>query len=122
VRTARYKLIRNFMRERPYTQYNEYIRNSYPTLGVMQVLHAQGKLKGPEILFMQPRKPEWELYDIHADPHEVKNLATSPDRKQVFQELRARLEGWMQDTDDHGRFREKVEAVSERDRKGLVWP
>ncbi len=32
VRDRRYKYIRNFMPERPYTQPNEYIRTSYPTL------------------------------------------------------------------------------------------
>jgi hypothetical protein len=122
VRTQQYKLIRNFMPDRPYTQYNEYIRKSYPTLGVMQELHAQGKLKRPETLFMEPRKPEWELYDVQADPHEINNLAGSSKHKQAFQELRARLEGWVQESNDHGRFREKLEAVSERDRKGLVWP
>jgi hypothetical protein len=71
---------------------------------------------------MQPRKPEWELYDIQADPHEIHNLAGSPKHKPVFQELRAALEDWIEDSNDHGRFREKLEAVSERDRKGLVWP
>lgn len=122
VRTQQYKLIRNFMPDRPYTQYNEYIQNSYPTLGVMKQLHAEGKLKGPETVFMQPRKPDWELYDLQADPHEIQNLAASSQHKPVFQELRAELEGWIQESNDQGRFREKLEAVSERDRKGLVWP
>jgi hypothetical protein len=110
------------MPERPYTQYNEYIRNSYPTLGAMQELHAAGKLKGPETQFMRPRKPEWEFYDIQADPHEIRNLSDSAEHKPVFQELRAALEGWIEESNDHGRFREKLEAVSKRDREGLVWP
>jgi arylsulfatase A-like enzyme len=122
IRTAEYKLIRNFMPERPYTQYNQYIQNSYPTLGVMQDLHKQGKLKGPELLFMQPRKPDWELYDVRSDPHEINNLADAPAHKAAFQNLRARLERWIEDSNDQGRFREKLEAVGERDRKGLVWP
>jgi arylsulfatase A-like enzyme len=122
VRTRQYKLIRNFMPERPYTQYNQYIETSYPTLAAMKALHAQGRLKGPELLFMQSRKPEWEMYDIQADPHEVHNLASSAAHRQPFQELRARLEDWIEESNDQGRFREKLEAVSERDRKGLVWP
>jgi arylsulfatase A-like enzyme len=119
IRTPQYKLIRNFMPERPYTQYNQYIETSYPTLGVMKELHAQGKLKGAELLFMQPRKPEWELYDVTADPHEVNNLAGSSKHKQVFQQLRAKLENWIEEADDQGRFPEKLEAIDERDRKGL---
>ena len=122
IRTAQHKLIRNFMPERPYTQYNEYIENSYPTQGVMKELHAAGKLKGAELLFMQARKPEWELYDVEADPHEIHNLAGSANHQRTFRELRTRLERWIEDSNDHGRFREKLEAVSERDRKGLVWP
>jgi N-sulfoglucosamine sulfohydrolase len=122
IRTAQYKLIRNFMPERPYTQHNQYIETSYPTQRVMKELHAAGKLKGAELLFMQSRKPEWELYDVKADPHEIHNLAGSPNHQRTFRDLRTRLERWIEDSNDHGRFREKLEAVSERDRNGLVWP
>jgi arylsulfatase A-like enzyme len=122
IRTAQFKLIRNFMPDRPYTQYNEYIETSYPTQRVMKELYASGKLKGAELLFMQSRKPEWELYDVEADPHEIQNLASSPNHQRTLRELRTRLERWIGDSNDHGRFREKLAAVSERDRKGLVWP
>ena len=44
VRDRRYKYIRNFMPERPYTQPNAYIEESYPTQRVMKELHAAGKL------------------------------------------------------------------------------
>ena len=111
VRTARHKLIRNFMPERPYTQYNQYIETSYPTLGVMKELHAAGKLNSTQSLFMAPRKPDFELYDVQADPHEVNNLAGQAAHKKVQAELTAKLDKWLVDIDDKGRFPEDPKAA-----------
>lgn len=106
VRTDRYKLIRNFMPDRPYTQANRYIEANYPTLRILKQLQAEGKLNAAQSLFLQPRKPEWELYDIQGDPHEVKNLGGSPRHEATLQELRAKLERWVEETNDQGRFPE----------------
>ena len=57
VRDTRYKYIRNFMPERPYTQPNDYIATSYPTQRVIKELHAAGKLNAVQELWMAPRKP-----------------------------------------------------------------
>jgi len=111
VRTSRYKYIRNFMPGRPYTQFNQYIETSYPTLGVMKELHAAGKLNATQSLFMAPRKPDVELYDLQSDPHEVKNLAGAPAHKQVQTELAAKLDKWLVDVDDKGRFPEDPKAA-----------
>ncbi|MCU0226409.1 MAG: sulfatase [Bryobacterales bacterium] len=105
-RDQRFKLIRNFMPERPYTQYNEYIERQYPTLGVMKDLYAQGKLNAVQSLFMQPRKPDWELYDTRADPFEVNNLANDPAHRATRDRLAARLEQWIEDSGDMGRVPE----------------
>ena len=102
VRTARYNYIRNFMPERPYTQFNNYIETSYPTQGVMKKLFAEGKLNREQSLFMQPRKPAEELYDLSSDPHEVRNLAGSPQHASILRQARARLEAWMRETGDRG--------------------
>lgn len=110
VRTVQYKYIRNYMPERPYTQHNDYIERSYPTLGVMKKLHAEGKLNATQQLFMAPRKPAEELYDIEADPHEVRNLIQSPRHRQPLAELRGAMDEWLEKIDDQGRFPEKPEA------------
>jgi N-sulfoglucosamine sulfohydrolase len=110
IRTSRYKLIRNFMPERPYTQANNYIETQYPTLGVMKKLHAEGKLNDTQALFMQPRKPEYELYDVMADPHEVRNLADAPRHKKTFQELSTKLERWIEESNDQDRMPEADSA------------
>ncbi len=102
IRDHRYKLIRNFMPQRPYTQYNEYITRQYPTQGVMKELYAQGKLNAVQQLFMQPRKPEWELYDLAADRYEVKNLAADPAYAGVREKMAGRLESWIAESGDMG--------------------
>jgi len=102
VRDRRYSYVRNFMPERPYTQYNEYIEKSYPTLGVLKELHAQGKLNAVQSLFMQPRKPRVEFYDLAADPHEVNNLAASPKHQSLVRRYAGILDRWIADTRDQG--------------------
>jgi hypothetical protein len=43
---------------------------------------------------------EEELYDLEADPHEMVNRAPDQTCEQTKNDLRARLEAWMRDTDD----------------------
>jgi len=116
VRTKQYKYIRNFMPERPYTQPNAYKEQSYPMLNLMKELHAQGKLTPVQALFMAPRKPDEELYDLTADPWEVNNLAASPEHQQTLKDMRAILDGWIKQTGDKGQFPEKPDAVTKQDR------
>ncbi len=108
VRDRRYKYIRNFMPERPYTQYNEYILKQYPTLTVMKELHAKGKLDSVQSLFMAERKPPVEFYDTQADPHEVNNLANSPEHAAMVRRFASLLDRWIEETADQGA---KPEAV-----------
>jgi len=44
--------------------------------------------------------PEEELYDVIFDPAETDNLVGDPNVVDVLEELRARLQQWMHDTDD----------------------
>jgi arylsulfatase A-like enzyme len=111
VRSKHWKYIRNYMPDRPYTQHNEYIETSYPTLGVMKELHAAGKLNATQSLFMASRKPEEELYDLRKDPHEVNNLARTAAFQGEKQQLAAHLDRWLEAANDQGRFPEKPEAA-----------
>jgi len=127
VRTKRYKYIRNFMPERPYTQKNRYKEQSYPMLGLMKELHAQGKLTPVQALFMAPRKPDEELYDIQNDPYEINNLAAEPSHQKTLNKMRAILDKWIKDTADSGQFPEKLNAIPQRDRQRIIeedksWP
>jgi N-sulfoglucosamine sulfohydrolase len=119
VRNKQYKYIRNFMPERPYTQRNDYKEQSYPMLNLMKELHAQGKLTPVQELFMAPRKPVEELYDIRNDPYEINNLAASPEHQQTIRKMRAILERWIEETGDKGRFPEKPSSITPLDRKRI---
>ncbi|MFH1716118.1 MAG: sulfatase [Planctomycetota bacterium] len=119
VRTKRYKYIRNFMPERPYTQANAYKETSYPMLNLMKELHAQGKLTPVQELFMVPRKPDEELYDLRNDPYEVNNLAASPEHQQTLKEMRDILDKWIKDTGDKGQFPEERSSITPRDRERI---
>jgi arylsulfatase A-like enzyme len=116
VRTKQYKYIRNFMPERPYTQPNAYKEQSYPMLNLMKELHAQGKLTPVQELFMAPRKPDEELYDLTNDPWEINNLAASPQHQAMLKTMRAILDKWIKETGDMGQFPEKPSAITEEDR------
>jgi uncharacterized sulfatase len=107
IRAARdkhYKYIRNFQACKPYAQ---------------RRLNAQRKLVGPQKLFFLPEKPEEELYDITADPHEVQNLAGLSEQQDTLQRMRGALEEWMKQTNDLGLIPE--EELKERMRPGGVW-
>ena len=115
VRTKRYKYIRNFMPERPYTQINRYKERSYPMLPLMKQLHAEGKLTPIQALFMAPQKPVEELYDIRNDPYEIRSLADSPEHQKTMKKMRKILDKWIKDTGDKGQLPEKESAISPRD-------
>ena len=101
-RTRQYKYIRNFMPERPYTQPNNYKDTSYPPLMLMRQLKAEDKLGRDQQLFMADERPEEELYDLHADPYEVRNLALDPQYQLKLAEMRDQLEAWIEETGDTG--------------------
>ena len=64
----------------------------------------------PNILWilgeLAPNRPPEELYDLHADPYEIDNLAASPDHQEILRQMRAVLDRWIDETNDRGRFRE----------------
>ena len=69
-------------------------------------LYKAGKLKGtPAEQFYLPRSPE-ALYDIDADPYEIKNLAGDPAHAKTLADLRGRLAGWMKSMPDLSLFPE----------------
>jgi uncharacterized sulfatase len=102
LRTKRFKYIRNFYPERPYSQHSGYKVLQYPGITVARVLHQRGELNGPPALFWMNQRPVEELYDLDADPEEVNNLAADRAYAQPLAELRARLDHWMQHTNDQG--------------------
>ena len=101
VRDRRYKYLRNYMPEKTYAQTINYME-LMPTTQEWRRLHAEGKLEGPQKIYFSESKPVEELYDTEADPHEVVNLADSPEHQEVLLRLRREHERWRKDTNDLG--------------------
>ena len=69
----------------------------------LRAAEAAGELDDVQrLLFAKTRAPE-ELYDLAADPWEVRNLAADPAHAATLLELRTKLDRWMVQTNDQGR-------------------
>ncbi len=112
VRDTRYRYIRTFTPEMPFFAPNAYKARQYPAWTLVPRLHAEGKLNDVQAFLCAPRQPEEQLFDLEADPHEIRNLASSSDpvHAATLRRLRAALEDWIVRTDDQGRFPEKMSA------------
>ena len=99
VQDGKFKYIRNFYPDRPYTQYNAYKRNMYPDIVLMEVLKKQGKLTPVQMNFMSDHRPSEELYDQLNDPEEVHNLAENSEYAEVLNKLRLKLDQWLKESD-----------------------
>lgn len=86
VRTERWKYIRRF------DDYPHPVLANCDDSDTKDLMVAAGW--GGEIV------PEQQLYDLLLDPQELRNVADDPAKIQVLAEMRGRLEGWMQATDD----------------------
>src|SRR5262245_27753410 len=117
VRDTRYRYIRNFTPDRPFLQPNEYKEKQYPVWNLLKQLHAEGKLTPAQDFLCASMMPAEELYDLETDPHEIHNLATSPQHQKVLKRLHAALEKWIAETNDQGRQLEPPELAA---RKGVT--
>jgi arylsulfatase A-like enzyme len=113
VRDERYRYIRTFTPEIPFFAPNAYKARQYPAWTLVPKLYAEGKLDPIQSFLCQPRQPEEQLFDLTADPHEIRNLVGSPqpEHAAALARLRAELESWVLRTDDQGRFPEKMSAT-----------
>lgn len=92
VRDQRFKYIVNHYSDLPATPPADAARSD--TFREMQRLKAAGSLPAEQSsCFLTPR-PREELYDIKADPHELKNLAGLPAHKDTLERLRAEYRQW----------------------------
>jgi uncharacterized sulfatase len=103
VRDHRYKYIRNYMPHLPWF-HEQHISYMYemPTMGAWQRLADLGKLSGPPAVFMARQKPVEELYDVVADPFEVRNLAGLAEYQATLERFRAAHRRWQEEIVDLG--------------------
>lgn len=99
IRSNRYKYIRNYYPERPYTQFNTYKKTMYPILTLMNVLYKKGELTPEQAVFMGKTRPKEEFYDLVNDPFEMKNLAALPGYSAELARMSAALDQWLVEND-----------------------
>lgn len=102
VRDKQFKYIRNFMPDKPYTQFGHYKEFFYPELHLLRVLNEEGKLSELQSRLLESTKPVEELYDIINDPEETINLAENIEYKEIAETMRGKLDSWIEETGDQG--------------------
>jgi len=107
VRDNRFRYIRNFEPEKPYSQGIDYM-DLMPAMIEWRRLNAEGKLTGGQKNWFQKPKPIEELYDTTADPHEIRNLANDPKHQKTLAAMRTALEDWQLEVGDLGLVPEPV--------------
>jgi N-sulfoglucosamine sulfohydrolase len=101
VRTDRYLYIRNFYPDEPFAIWVPYL-SKMPIYKEMLRLDAEGKLTGPQKSWFSYTRPPEELYDVKADPFQIKNIANDPSYKEVITIMRKRQKEWTLETGDMG--------------------
>ena len=119
VRDDKFRYIRNFHPEKPYTQFNAYKETEYAPYRLMFRMHNKGELGPIPSLFFADSKPEEELYDVESDPHNIRNLASLPEYESVLKDMRLRLADWQNETNDQGRIPESPEIAKAFFEKGM---
>jgi arylsulfatase A-like enzyme len=91
--SKKHKFIYNALWQLPYTPVDF---NNDPFWRELRQMHQDGKLS-PEHsrLYFSPTRPMFELFDLEADPAELKNLAGTKDVAAVEKQLKAALQEWM---------------------------
>ena len=118
VRSERFKYIRNFYPDLPLTPSADGVRS--PMYQEMIKLRDAGQLQPWQLTSFRVPRPEEELYDCDADPHELRNLAADPEFAGVLKTMRGALRDWQAEYDD---FIPSVRTPDEFDREtGLATP
>ena len=107
VRSTEYKYIKSFNTNLSHALNVSY-REQMPMMRELRKMYAEGTLNDEQKLWLNPTKPEEELYDLKEDPYELHNLALDPDYQQTLIEYRQLLNDWMKETNDLGRMDERI--------------
>ncbi|WP_150309197.1 sulfatase family protein [Planctomonas psychrotolerans] len=117
VRNGRYRYIRNLHPDRSELQHHQYAdhldtwrefrRLAFEEAGQLARGQHPDRLTDLQRTIVAPAKPEEELYDIAADPHETRNLAVDPEHADALEELRSALDTWTSRYGDLGLLPER---------------
>ncbi|MSU64761.1 MAG: sulfatase [Opitutus sp.] len=87
VTDGRHRYIRNYLPHVPAGQHVDFLWRQ-ASMREWAKLYSAGKLNAVQSAFFRERAPE-ELFDLAADPDNVRNLAADPARRAVLERLRA---------------------------------
>lgn len=114
VRSDRFRYLRNFFPERSMSQAQ--YRDNKPMVKSMRKAFEDGKMTDYQAEHWFGDRPEEELYDMEADPHQINNLAGDPNYADQLAKHREHLNQWIEKTDDKGQYpedREQLKATYE---------
>jgi N-sulfoglucosamine sulfohydrolase len=106
VRDKKYRYIRNYLPNKIYGQYLEYLWRA-PSVKSWEDAYKAGKLNADQSKFWEP-KPAEELFDVAADPHNIRNLAGDPKYKSELLRLRKANAQWVRNLKDVGFIPEAI--------------
>ena len=106
VRDNQFKYIRNYRPQQGYYLPLAY-REKIPTMQELLKLRDAGKLNDIQMQWFRDSKPEEELFDCNADPHEINNLANNPEYNKKLNELRNEMDSWLNNINDKPNFPEE---------------
>ena len=96
VRQRRYKLIWNIAHRLSYP----FASDLWGSSTWQATLQRGDKYYGKRAVKAYLHRPEFELYDLENDPHEIKNLADNPTYQKVLSELKEKLKAFQKRTND----------------------
>ncbi|ARN57449.1 sulfatase [Sedimentisphaera salicampi] len=99
VRDERYRLIWNLM---PDNKFENAATERSKEFESMLKLAEKGDRHAKHFTHKYQHRPEFELYDVKADPANINNLADNPGYEDTFNRLKARLDEWMAQQGDKG--------------------
>ncbi len=98
VRDTRWKLIVNL---EPQAEFRNAISNG-ALLQSWRKKGQEGDALAAEQAALYTKRPAIELYDLQADPWELKNVAGNPENAETITRLRTQLDAWMKQQGDEG--------------------
>ncbi|MEM9894970.1 MAG: sulfatase [Bacteroidota bacterium] len=96
---GRFKYIRNYRPWQGYYLPLEY-RERIPTMQELLRLRDASKLTKEQSKWFRESKPEEELFDLLADPHELNNLADDPAYREELRKLSKEMDRWLEKIND----------------------
>ena len=109
VRSEKMRYIRNYYPDRPMMQAQ--YRDERPVMLALKQGLKDGTLTDYQKEHWFGVRPEEELYDLAADPHQINNLASDPKYAVELEEHREILESWIEETDDKGQYTEDTRQL-----------